>query len=318
MSLTDPYDRLDNLLSKIASRGRIKTSEWPRGLSITPLDLGLEIDSDAGSLSFPDPVLELDIPFITGAIAKLEQSLNLKYSRIVSSTNKLLVDAYSEGHNTNCLYLCEFQVKGKGRRGKVWRSPYANAIMFSLGLEYPDIQKAAKGLSCALGLSVAKTLIGLGVADVSVKWPNDIYLGGRKVCGILIELVPIRGNSSAVVIGIGLNYRLTYSVLDMIDQPATDLSSHGIQQSRSQIITRLVEKLLADFSRFKESGFSSFKNYFNEIHWLENKLIEVGREGETIISGRVMGVNIEGELVLNSEGRKVTVGSGEISLLDKL
>ena len=209
-------NELENFLAELLSCGYVKVREWPSDLLLAVTDLGLEMDLKGETLSLTEPISELDVPFIRDKLAKTEPSLNLYYSRLVSSTNTMLVDSYSKGRDSDSLLLCEFQYEGRGRRGKRWQSPYASTIMFSLGMRVPGSQKSLKGLSCALGLSVAKTLIDLGISDVSVKWPNDVYVKGRKVCGLLIELVSLKTDYSSVVIGVGLNYRLTGNYFDLI------------------------------------------------------------------------------------------------------
>ena len=308
-------NEVEIFLAELVSRGHVRMSEWPSDLPVAVTDLGLEISLKAGRLSVTEPIIELDIPFLRDALAKTEPSLNLRYSRLVSSTNTMLVDFYSKGNSADSLFLCEFQYEGRGRRGKTWRSPYASTIMFSLGMKVSQAQKSIKGLSCALGLSIARSLISLGISNVSVKWPNDVYIDGRKVCGILVELVSINRDSASVVIGVGLNYRLKNNYIDLIDKPTTDLISHGIQKSRSQVLRRLVEKLCEDFRRFTDSGFSVFREDFNGIHWLADRLVEISQGAGKAASGIVSGVSSEGELLLRKGDQEFPIIAGEISLI---
>ena len=308
-------NEVEFFLAELFLRGYVRASEWPSDFPIAVADLGLEIDVKAGRLSITEPVIELDIPYLRDAIAKTEPSLNLMYTRLVSSTNTMLFDSYSKGNSPDSLLLCEFQYEGRGRRGKTWRSPYASTIMFSLGMKVPKAQKSMKGLSCALGLSIAKTLNSLGISNVSVKWPNDVYIEGKKVCGILVELVSINNDDSAVVIGVGLNYRLSGSYIDSIDKPSTDLVSQGIQKTRSQVLGLLVERLCEDFRRFADNGFSGFREDFNGMHWLAGKFVEISQGAGTVTSGIVSGVNSEGELLLGEGDEEVPIIAGEISLI---
>jgi BirA family biotin operon repressor/biotin-[acetyl-CoA-carboxylase] ligase len=308
-------NEVETFLTELVSRGHVRMSEWPSDLPVAVADLGLEIDLKAGRLSVTEPIIELDIPFLRDVLAKTEPSLNLHYSRLVSSTNTMMVDFYSKGNSADSLFLCEFQYEGRGRRGKTWRSPYASTIMFSLGMKVSEAQKSIKGLSCALGLSIAHSLISLGISNVSVKWPNDVYIDGRKVCGILVELVSINSDSASVVIGVGLNYRLKNKYIEVIDKPTTDLISHGIQKSRSQVLRRLVEKLCADFRRFTDSGFSVFRDDFNGIHWLADRFVEISQGSGAVTSGIVAGVSGDGELLLRKGEKEVAIIAGEISLI---
>mgnify|MGYP001287254175 CR=1 FL=1 len=308
-------NEVEFFLAELVSRGHVKGSEWPSDFPLAVSDLGLEIDLKVGRISVTEPIIELDVPYLRDRLAKTEPSLNLRYSRLVSSTNTMLVDSYSKGDNSDSLFLCEFQYEGRGRRGKTWRSPYASTIMFSLGMKVPKAQKSIKGLSCALGLSIAKTLNSLGISNVSVKWPNDVYIDGRKVCGILVELVSINSDDSAVVIGVGLNYRLTNSYIDLIDKPSTDLVNQGIQKSRSQVLSCLVEKLCEDFRTFADHGFSVFREDFNRIHWLTGRFVEISQGRGTVTSGIVSDVNGDGELLLREGDQEVPIIAGEISFI---
>ena len=128
-------NEVEIFLAELVSRGHVKASEWPSDFPVAVADLGLEIDLKVGRLSITEPIIELDIPYLRDTLAKTEPSLNLSYSRLVSSTNAMLVDFYSKGNRTDSLFLCEFQYEGRGRRGKTWRSPYASTIMFSLGMK---------------------------------------------------------------------------------------------------------------------------------------------------------------------------------------
>ena len=123
--------------------------------------------------------------------------------------------------------------------------------------------------------------------------------------------------NSAVVIGVGLNYRLTDNYVDLIGQPSTDLVNQGILESRSHVLRRSVEKLCEDFRTFTDGGFSVFRDDFNEIHWLANRLVEVSQVGITVTSGIVTGVNSEGELLVRNDDKEVPVITGEILLIDR-
>ena len=128
-------------------------------------------------------------------------------------------------------------------------------------------------------------------------------------------MVSINSDDSAVVIGVGLNYRLTNSYIDLIDKPSTDLVSQGIQKSRSQVLICLVEKLCEDFRRFADHGFSVFREDFNGIHWLTGRFVEISQGADTVISGIVSGVSGEGELLLGEGDEEVPIIAGEISLI---
>ena len=108
-------DKVEIFLAELVSRGHARVSEWPSDFPIAVADLGLEIHKEVGRLSVTEPIIELDIPYLRDTLAKTEPSLDLSYSRLVSSTNTMLVDSYSNGNNSDSLFLCEFQYEGRGR-----------------------------------------------------------------------------------------------------------------------------------------------------------------------------------------------------------
>ena len=127
------------------------------------------------------------------------------YSHEVDSTNTWAKRLAEEGAPNGTLTTAETQTAGKGRRGRVWKSPEGTSVSMSL-LLYPDLEPAkAPMLTIVMGLAVVQGVQrALGV-DTRIKWPNDAVLNGKKLCGILTEMSAQIDNINYVVIGTGIN-----------------------------------------------------------------------------------------------------------------
>ncbi|MBR4324827.1 MAG: biotin--[Bacteroidales bacterium] len=135
----------------------------------------------------------------------------IKYS-IIDSTNDEAQRQLQNGiaPKEDFVIRADFQTDGRGQRGNTWHSPNAMNLMFSL-VHYPVKLEARHQfmLSQAAALSVAEYLAQKGVADVSIKWPNDIYVGMKKICGMLIENAVSGHYIRYSIIGIGININQT-------------------------------------------------------------------------------------------------------------
>ena len=127
------------------------------------------------------------------------------FEKIDSTNDFLLANSTFDGH---AIAYSEYQTLGKGRRGKEFLNSYGQHLMFSFGTHFGEVSAIA-GLSIAIGICVIRALKNLGF-NPQIKWPNDIYINGKKVCGILVES-SVSKKGAWVVMGVGLNVGLTLS-----------------------------------------------------------------------------------------------------------
>lgn len=141
----------------------------------------------------------------------------------IDSTNAWLLEQSTQGAASGTCVLAERQTAGRGRRGRVWHSPFGSNLYLSMLWRF-DAGPAALGpLSLAAGTAVAQALQYLGVSGVQLKWPNDIHWQARKLGGLLIEVAGETHGPSQAVLGLGLNIRMPDGAKDRIDQPWVDL-----------------------------------------------------------------------------------------------
>ena len=128
------------------------------------------------------------------------------------------------GGRSGLVCTAEQQTAGRGRRGREWISPFGRNLYVSTVWEFTQGAAALEGLSLAVGVAVAQALKGLGLPEVQLKWPNDIQHEGKKLGGVLLEMVGDASRQCQVVVGIGVNVAMPGAAANAIDQAWTDIS----------------------------------------------------------------------------------------------
>ena len=227
----------------------------------------------------------------------------------ISSTNDYLLRKEKNKNKDIKICIAEEQTKGRGRRGKSWISPKFKNIYFSLNsyLKKEDLS----GLSIAVALSVSKVLTKINVMSM-IKWPNDLLVGNKKICGILIETAKV-GELTKVVIGIGINVNMEYS--ELIDQEWTSIKLEKKQSvDRNSIITEMINQLCITLNKFEQEEFDYFINKFTSLDLLKDKEFTLkDKPNETFIG---KGIDNKGLLIAQNlkDQRIVKFSSGEVSL----
>ncbi|MFN4148820.1 MAG: biotin--[acetyl-CoA-carboxylase] ligase, partial [Rhodocyclaceae bacterium] len=147
----------------------------------------------------------LDLTAIVQALGSEACRFDVELLPECASTNALLLARAEAGAPSGTVVIAETQTAGRGRRGRAWHSTPGDSLTFSLLWRFAPATLPL-GLSLATGVAVTNALKKIGAGDTALKWPNDILKDGRKLAGILVELVP--NVPHAAVIGIGLNLRL--------------------------------------------------------------------------------------------------------------
>ena len=188
--------------------------------------LGLKVYKVPGrGYRLAEPYDCLDAAAVRAQLGPQARHFHLELLDACASTNTLLLARARAGAPSGSVIACELQSAGRGRRGNSWQSGLGGSLTFSLLWRFAQGAAGLSGLSLAAGVAVARALASFGVADVQLKWPNDLLHAGRKLGGILIELHGDAPGPTAAVIGIGLNVRLRTTLRDAIAQAVTDVAS---------------------------------------------------------------------------------------------
>lgn len=282
------------------------------------VDLGLDIAAVRGrGYRLLAPIDLLDRGRIAAALAPetaaaLAQLLVLD---TVASTNGHLMGQRPPRSGLGIACVAEQQTAGRGRRGRPWVSPFAANVYLSLLWQFELPATALAGLSLAVGVAVADTLRGLGVAEVTLKWPNDVLWRGRKLGGILVELSGEAEGPTRAVVGVGVNHRMPAADGARIDQDWTDLASASPDAlpSRCVLVAGLLDRLVGTLREFGADGLTPFLAGWDDLDGLRGREVVV-RIGDRSVVGTELGVAPSGALrLLTAEGERQFL-AGEVSL----
>ena len=234
----------------------------------------------------------------------------------LDSTNSEALRRVRAGETGPLVIVADQQTAGRGRRGRSWLAPAGGSICMSLVWPFDTRPGILDGLSLVVALSVVRAvqILGLtGLDPLQVKWPNDVWLHGRKLAGILLELQHGARHSLDVVIGIGINVDMPAELVAGIDQPVADLASVACRPVyRHQLLGTLVSVLYEDLVRFAQEGFAGFREAWLQQDALLGLAVEL-RQGERLIEGIHLGVDDSGALQLQSPQGLVLISGGEIA-----
>jgi BirA family biotin operon repressor/biotin-[acetyl-CoA-carboxylase] ligase len=231
------------------------------------------------------------------------------------STNTLLMQRAATGAPSGSVLAAEWQAGGRGRMGRSWHAGLGGGLTFSLLWRFSQGAASLAGLSLAAGVAVVRALTRLGVGEIRLKWPNDVLWRGEKLAGMLIEMQGDALGPSAVVLGIGVNVRLSEAVRSRIDQPATDLETAcGRGLERSELLGVLLSELAGVLDAFSRDGFPPLRDEWERHHAHQGKRIALKLPGGRIEQGVAQGVADDGALIFQTGSAVRRLHSGEISL----
>lgn len=230
------------------------------------------------------------------------------------STNAVLARLAAQGAPEGAVVVAERQEAGRGRMTRGWFSPPDSGLYFSILLRPVTEVARATSLPLVIGLAVADALAPhLPVGEPRVKWPNDIMIGERKVCGILCELHAEMDGIQHIVAGIGINVNLEAGALPYVLRPiATSLKmATGVAVHRAELLAALLGHLERDYAAWQQQGLAPFLDRLRDRDALLGGTITVERADDTL-SGTADGVNPDGALRLRlADGRIESVYSGD-------
>ena len=235
------------------------------------------------------------------------------FARETDSTNLWIKRLAKEGAPEGTLALAEFQSAGRGRLGRSWEVPEGTSVMMSILLRPKFEPQYAPMLTLVMGMAVAKAVKKFGF-DVSIKWPNDVVVSHKKICGILTEMGVRDGKIDYAVIGVGINVNIREFPEEMADKATSLYLESGREFDRSQIpglvmeaFEEYYEKFAAtcDLSGLKEEYESILANYNQPVRVLAKEPYE----------GVARGITDGGELLVEkTDGPIVAVSAGEVSV----
>jgi len=235
----------------------------------------------------------------------------------VDSTNRLGRDYARKNAEEGLVILAESQAQGKGRLGRVWDSPPGVNLYISVILR-PNLPPAvAPQITLLAGVAGAQALARASGLETRIKWPNDIFIHGKKVAGILAEMEAEGSTIRFVILGMGVNVNWEAAeVSPDLQGLATSLRAEGGRKfSRALVAAELLGELEREYELFLQEGFSPrLREEWNRLSWVNQKWATV-RVMDQEFRGQILGLDTDGALLLEDpQGKRQRLIAGDISL----
>ena len=253
---------------------------------------------------------------------ELESRLNTQwlgkeivYKDVVGSTNAEVRKMAEDGAKDGLLVVADSQTMGKGRRGRTWESPRGTNLYFSMLLKPNFAPDKASMITLVTAYSVAKVIREMTGLDAKIKWPNDIVVGKKKVCGILTEMSMERDYIHHVVVGIGINVNEETFPVELEEMATSLKNEKGSLVSRANLLSAILLQFEEDYLKFLAmEDLRPFLDEYNKILVNKGALVKVlDPKGE--FSGIAGGIGADGRLIVFKENGQIEqVYAGEVSV----
>ena len=294
--------------------GVSRTAVWKAINQLKEAGYEIEAQQNKGYrlMAAPDLMTEAEIKSLmhTEWVAK-----EVLYFDTIDSTNTKAQELAEKGYPSGTLVVADKQESGKGRRGRSWVSPSGTGIFMTLMIK-PDINpNNASMLTLVAALAVAKAITSVTGEEAMIKWPNDIVVNSKKVCGILTEMNAQFDYINHIVVGIGINVH-NESFPEEISQMASSLmiEAGGKRFHRAQIIAETMSYFEQYYDTFlKTQDLSALVREYDELLVNRNKSVRV-LDPKDPFDGKAMGITPKGELIVDTWESRKLVSSGEVSV----
>lgn len=294
--------------------GVSRTAVWKAINQLKEAGYEIEAQQNKGYrlMAAPDLMTEAEIKSLmhTDWVAR-----EVLYFDTIDSTNTKAQELAEKGYQSGTLVVADKQESGKGRRGRSWVSPSGTGIFMTLMIK-PDINpNNASMLTLVAALAVAKAITSVTGEEALIKWPNDIVVNGKKVCGILTEMNAQFDYINHIVVGIGINVH-NESFPEEISQMASSLmiEAGGKRFHRAQIIAETMAYFEQYYDTFlKTQDLSALVREYDKLLVNRNKSVRVLDPREPF-DGKAMGITSKGELIVDTWESRKLVSSGEVSV----
>jgi BirA family biotin operon repressor/biotin-[acetyl-CoA-carboxylase] ligase len=241
----------------------------------------------------------------------------VRFFREIDSTNIMACRLARDGAPEGTVVVADAQGKGKGRLNRVWQSPPERNLYVSIILRPHIDPPAAPQLTLVAGVAVAELLVSRGLKDVTIKWPNDVLISGKKVCGILTEMNSSPRGVDFIILGAGLNVNMDREDFEpALWETATSLKIEtGATHDRIEVISRLLNLFETWYTVFLSAGFPGVRDSWLRYADIVGRPIRVAFREDTQ-SGIVAGIDDDGTILMKDAGGATQrVIAGDVYLL---
>lgn len=278
---------------------------------------------------------------IKAAVAeKNDVDIDIVIHQTIDSTNSWSLQQCKSGKSLPFVCFAEEQTQGRGRRGKQWLMSAQSNIAMSISWPFALSHMQLSRLPLSVAMSIVETLESFGLKHVQVKWPNDVFVQGKKIAGILIETQSmvnktvvdkavtdnVTDKQVAVVIGIGLNFKMPahkvktsqngLDVYSEITDVNREVKAQGVESNinRTMLAKKLLVNVIHMVQRYKLDPGHYLAKFRTQYDYCKEKDVEVILDDKTVLSGVAQGVTDDAELLVNIDGKERIFNSAEISV----
>lgn len=238
------------------------------------------------------------------------------YQSEIDSTNSWMKRLAEEGAQAGSVTIADMQSRGKGRRGRVWVTPFGTSIPFSILLR-PDIRpERASMLTLVMGLCVAQAIHELYDLKTGIKWPNDVVVHDKKICGILTEMTMQAEYIDSVIIGTGINANMQEFSPELADKATSLRNELGRPVKRADIVVKILEIFEEKYQIFlRTQDLSGLIEDYHGYLLNRDKEVRVLQPGDEH-TGVARGIDEMGNLIVerSDNGQTEKVFAGEVSI----
>lgn len=244
-------------------------------------------------------------------------STNLEAKRMIQEKKKENIQQENTLHGM--VLTAEQQTGGKGRLGRPWESPKGTGLWVSAIIK-PNLPMEQTSLySFAVAVSVAEAICQETGLVVQLKWPNDVLLNNKKICGILLELMPYTKTEYYVIAGIGIN--VNQQKLDFppeLQEKASSIAMVlGHEVNRAALLSAVLQKLQENCALLEVQGFAPLRDKWKALSCVLGQEVSVQQQGKEIYSGVAEDISMDGALLVRTKDGIVSVTAGDVSLRAK-
>lgn len=233
------------------------------------------------------------------------------YCEEAESSNTVLL-TYPEYDKEGMVFLVENQTKGKGRAGRTWETLPDQNLTFSVLLKDSFIGEKPNLITLAAGVAVAQSLENLFQLNVELKWPNDILIEGKKICGILCESISNNNKINKIVVGIGINVNQTNFASSYLINPTSIKKETKKVASRERLLSEVLNNLEKTLDLLNVNYKKVLEAWRERCKMLGEKVKIVDKNKETY--GVFEDIDNDGQLILKHNDEVITVSFGDVSL----
>ncbi len=307
---TDGYVSGQDLCNKF---GVSRTAVWKAIKQLKEAGYEIEAVPNKGYhiVSAPDLMNKVELESIRNTTWAGQE---IYYYDVTDSTNIRAKELAEEGHPSGTLVVADRQEAGRGRRGRSWDSPSGTGIFMTLLLKPEMNPNHASMLTLVAAMAVARAISKCANTEALIKWPNDIVIGGKKICGILTEMSAQFDFINHIVIGIGINVHNEHFPEEIAETAGSIFLQTGKQIRRAELIEQILEQFEHYYAIFMETeDLSGLVKEYNSILVNMNKSVRVLDPKEPF-EGKAMGITKKGELIVDTWESRKMVSSGEVSV----